>query len=235
MTRREFIGSGIGAMSIAAIGSPKRGRLGSRNVYDIWSQLPYDSEVEYLGSTGTQYIDTCYVGSSVSTQFSIEYRIEDLVTNKTVLGSRVNPSSRHCWVSFIPEGVQVGYGGAYYNVPLKIGIGSRIRVIGSIVNGRFQYVCENLLSGEINTWSSALMSFPCTNKYVFWNGVLSPKSMRLYSLRFWEFESSELAADYIPVRITNEYGETEGVLYDRVSGMFFHNIGTGSFIIGPDV
>ena len=40
--------------------------------------------------------------------------------------------------------------------------------------------------------------------------------------------------DFIPVRFTNSLGQTEGAMYDRVSGQLFGNSGTGEFIIGPD-
>ena len=40
--------------------------------------------------------------------------------------------------------------------------------------------------------------------------------------------------DLIPVRFTNELGQSEGAMYDRVSGQLFRNAGTGDFIIGPD-
>ena len=40
--------------------------------------------------------------------------------------------------------------------------------------------------------------------------------------------------DLIPVRFINELGETEGAMFDRVSGQLFGNAGTGAFIIGPD-
>ena len=40
--------------------------------------------------------------------------------------------------------------------------------------------------------------------------------------------------DAIPVRFTNESSQSEGAMYDRVSGQLFRNAGTGSFVIGPD-
>lgn len=43
-----------------------------------------------------------------------------------------------------------------------------------------------------------------------------------------------IARDSIAVRFTNELGETEGAMYDRVSGQLYRNAGTGAFIIGPD-
>ena len=43
-----------------------------------------------------------------------------------------------------------------------------------------------------------------------------------------------LVRDFIPVRFTNELGQSEGAMYDRVGGKLFRNVGTGNFIIGPD-
>ena len=43
-----------------------------------------------------------------------------------------------------------------------------------------------------------------------------------------------LVRDMIPVRFTNEAGQPEGAMYDRVSGELFRNQGTEAFIIGPD-
>lgn len=43
------------------------------------------------------------------------------------------------------------------------------------------------------------------------------------------YQSGVIVRDYIPVR-----DGTVGYLYDRVSGRFFGNAGTGAFIIGPD-
>ena len=43
-----------------------------------------------------------------------------------------------------------------------------------------------------------------------------------------------ILGSFIPVRFTNERGETEGAMYDKVSGQLYRNAGTGSFVIGPD-
>ena len=45
-----------------------------------------------------------------------------------------------------------------------------------------------------------------------------------------------LVRDFIPVRFTNELGQSEGAMYDRVSGELepFRNKGTGAFLWGPD-
>ena len=44
-----------------------------------------------------------------------------------------------------------------------------------------------------------------------------------------------LVRDFIPVRFTNELGQTEGAMYDKVSGTLFRNQGTGTFRYGNDL
>lgn len=44
-----------------------------------------------------------------------------------------------------------------------------------------------------------------------------------------------MLVDFIPVRFTNEQGQSEGAMYDRVTRRLFRNQGTGAFQWGPDV
>lgn len=54
-----------------------------------------------------------------------------------------------------------------------------------------------------------------------------------FSGRFWGgqiWDGTTLVRDFVPCRIG-----TTGYLYDRVSQTLFSNIGTGDFVLGPDV
>lgn len=55
---------------------------------------------------------------------------------------------------------------------------------------------------------------------------------RIYSCKLWQ--DNILVRDYIPVRFTNELGQSEGAMYDRVSKQLFRNQGTGAFLYGND-
>ena len=55
---------------------------------------------------------------------------------------------------------------------------------------------------------------------------------RFGNMRIWQNES--LVRDFIPVRFTNELGQSEGAMYDRVSRRLFRNAGTGAFLYGAD-
>jgi hypothetical protein len=62
--------------------------------------------------------------------------------------------------------------------------------------------------------------------YAFGNPKIKV-AMRLKYLKI--YENNELVQDLIPVR-----KGTIGYMYDKVSGQLFENIGSGSFILGPD-
>ena len=68
------------------------------------------------------------------------------------------------------------------------------------------------------------------------NGSSIPNNTQCYA----QISSASLSVagdgvfDFIPVRFTNEQNQSEGAMYDRVSGQLFRNAGTGAFTIGPD-
>ena len=55
--------------------------------------------------------------------------------------------------------------------------------------------------------------------------------LRICSIRI---ESETTVRNFQPVRFTNGLGQSEGAMYDRVSGQLFRNSGTGAFNYGND-
>ena len=62
-------------------------------------------------------------------------------------------------------------------------------------------------------------------------GTITPAKLKVKSIQIKQ--GGVTVRNFIPVRFTNEFGQTEGAMYDRVSGQLFRNQGTGSFVIGP--
>ena len=204
--------------------------LGARTA--AWSRkaLPYDAEVEYLGSTGTQWIDTRVNADS---NLSVEITMANAGTpfeNVNPIGAiLVTPICRH-HLNFnqVGEGRVINY---YF------GNGDYSRVLSNY----------NPTDGEIFTFkvdainktftvASFLDTFPndtFDTGLSYWlfgrNGTTPPylSSLRIYSAKLWDGNS--LVRDLIPVRV----GDV-GYLYDRVSGELFGNSGTGAFLIGLD-
>jgi len=180
------------------------------------AKLPYDAEVEYLESTGTQYIDTG-INPQSSTTWST-----DIVCL---------PNSGITYMSLIGYyytslGVQsVGITNQKWSqTSLSVDYANQTLVhadqIGQSFNG-IQGNSNNIGKGLLYLFNrtSLLNQYP-------WKG-------KIYSAKIWV--ESILVRDFIPVRFTNELGQSEGAMYDKVSGQLFRNQGTGAFLYGGDI
>ena len=202
--------------------------IASRNGI-IGNGLPYDREVEYLESTGTQLIDTMiYHNTSNTVKFKIRlpgltnawassysaYKDEDSATTR-IIRNGINRSS-----ILVYHGNKAGGGGALIN---------RDSVIG-----------DNTIQVYEGYTQPNLCAIKYINSEVYYNISLNsplvsilPATMKLFSSQFpgsrIYYFSIDNQCDFIPVR----KGKV-GYMYDKVSKRLFGNQGTGSFIIGPD-
>ena len=191
--------------------------------------LPYDAEVEYLESTGTQCIDTGYAPGTDVVAVSARYEFTGGVAYAaTVWGAQLatdrnwmaNQYSDRWWFG-TQQGQFAGSQGNYlHDVSWNINNGA---VSGS-VNGTMY---SGTYSGSVVSGHSVYL-FGCNA-----GGV----AQRVSSLKLYSYSLSDngkLVRDLIPVRFTNEQNQSEGAMYDRVSRKLFRNAGTGAFLYGPD-
>ena len=208
--------------------------LGARTGAWSGAPLPYDAEVEYLESTGTQWIDTYFKGSDV-----LDFKIDALVSSegdRTFFGARdtYDGDSSRIYNLVSPLKGRFGFGlsGQWNKWPqLGIVVGNRFwaKKTGNTV------IMSNGVSIEV---SSEKFETPYEIELFAMSTVTQkrhgqePLIGRIYSVSFSTYGTN--IGDFIPVRFTNELGETEGAMFDRVSGQIFRNAGTGAFIIGHD-
>ena len=185
--------------------------------------LPYDAEIEYLESSGSQYINTNqYLNTS---NFEIGY---------SVLGNRGHWGYVHNYVvngAWVTVDETTAFFGSWNNTD-KVSVSSYISSTentivyaqsGATINGTT--ISKNLnLRGVDNLASVPLLFFALHD---FYNNSLIYSNSKFKS--FYLKNNGELVVDMIPVRV----GQV-GYMYDRVSGQLFGNAGTGSFILGPD-
>lgn len=185
--------------------------------------MPYDAEVEYLESSGTQYIDTGVIPNE-TTEVDIVVSFKEKNTN-VYFGSRYDPY-RFCCASF-SSGNQFAFGMTKNAWP-----GTKT----TLSTGTFYTLTAKNGSYSVNgtTYSSTSQSsFPTAAKFLLFacrdgngNVFLSKISIKIIQIR----HNGVLIRDMIPVRVG-----TTGYMYDRVSGQMFGNDGTGDFVVGPDV
>lgn len=172
--------------------------------------LPFDAEVEYIESTGTQYVD---IGADTPTSgsISISYEISGYSANAAMFGQQTSSTPRVLvWITSASGGF--------------IDAGStRINYSNATVN--------------LAKTAYTAVSTPIP-RYIFTSATTNgdPRSpmaqARLKKLQIWD-ANDVLVRDFQPVRVGSGAGAV-GYLYDRVSGTLLGNAGTGNFPIGPD-
>lgn len=205
-------------------------KLGETNVSFVKSGnkfvFPYDAEIEYIESTGTQYIQlACNV--SAGTYFAVGGVVIPIYTSTqhdyAVFGanpydqfnaafySKNNTTNRITYLSIIGlNGASGGWGG----------------IIGTEVS--FELSTTEIVVDGVHTSNSRPLTGAITAFRIF-GGYQNNNSYPIRIKSFYIKKGNDTLYDLIPIRI----GQV-GYMYDKVSGQLFGNAGTGDFILGPD-
>lgn len=179
--------------------------------------LPYDSKIEYLEATGTQYIDTgilYFIGIIIVIN---AIYTANFSTTQVLAGAS---SAAGCWIGNNPQN-----GGTFGNSNGSLKASNVRTTLFNTYSSGWTY-----LFGNYTYISTRKTSNPKTSSiHLFGVGGDFLSSARIYSCQIHDVNNNALA-DFIPVRV----GQV-GYLYDRISGNLFGNAGTGSFTLGPDV
>lgn len=178
------------------------------------------TQLEYIESTGSQYIDTGFKPSGSS---RIVCDFQPLSTGMWIYGARHAASDRTFMTVAMSDNYRSDYNNSYslniqYDMSLRVTIDKNK---GSMTIGN-----------QTVSYSNAV--FVCEyNLYIFAGnsaGIPSTFSkMKLYSCKI--YDDNILVRDFIPCK--NKTGAVG--LYDTVNGVFYSNSGTGTFLAGPEV
>ena len=206
--------------------------LGARTAAWSGKPLPYDAEVEYLESTGTQYIDTGFKADR-STVVKCALSVVRRATNGYVVWGAAKGD---------------GSSGLYDAVALaeKYNNQSTLFLLDTYNNNNAQsisYGQDLLVECVLSDGSITINGTTTSHKYYVLNktadypiwvfgenlagNLFRPSQIKLRFLQI--MSNGVLVRDFIPVRRGNV-----GYLYDSVTGELFGNAGTGAFVIGPD-
>ena len=205
--------------------------LGARTAAWSGKSLPYDAEVEYLESTGKEWIDTGVI-PVVGYTYNIRFQSTGIVEHGYLFGVNWKDDDGvtkflglrrfQAQARFQALGFYIG------NVPYEEGLDYDIVINGG--NNGTQNIFKLSdgrsfsINGQItNTPTSPMYLLAVNNLY----GAAYKNKVHLYS--FSIEKSGDKIMDLIPVR-----KRSIGYMYDRVSGKLFGNQGTGAFIIGLD-
>lgn len=189
-------------------------------------ELSYQ-EVEYIESTGTQYIDT-----GIKTSNSLSFEIRTNYANGTLLGAQDNSNAEKCiaiagssnseYVRFLSDsagqflGIPVNTYG-FYDLTIKA--------------GKATLTYNNKPTDISLTTKNNTIDLPI---YIFARNVdgaasgYSPRKLFYFKV----YDNGTLVRDFIPV-----YRKSDGAigLYDLVGKSFYANAGTGTFLKGAEI
>lgn len=179
------------------------------------------TRLEYVQSSGTQYIDTGIVGS-YDTRVTAEFKILSIGSGTVfVFGSQANNNVRFC-LGITSAGVfRSDYGTEYISGP-SAATGTKYTV------DKNRNVCT-INGTAIN--SNAQTFTGTTNIYLFARSYssLSYANLKMYGCKI--YSNDVLVRDFIPCK------NASGVvgMWDDVNSIFYGNAGSGTFAAGPEV
>jgi hypothetical protein len=234
----------IGADSISLrLGSVEipKAYLGSELVYS--KELPYDAAIEYIGTTGTQYIDTGIIQSTTNFELTLVAQWTGNASSdfEAFFGYSNTPGSS------VPRFQLFKYNGKW-----TFGTNSTSISDISVDNNKHTFFVTGNASTNVETMSvdggtatngtssSEGLQGNTIHQYLGGrsnnDGTLGrPSSARFYYLNYKKFADAGhtiLTQEWnlIPVRI----GQV-GYMYDTVSGQLLGNSGSGNFVLGNDL
>lgn len=194
--------------------------------------LPYDSKVEYLESTGTQWID---LGVKIDTEIDVSLTFIPTADQGGysvgigIFGTRDGVNSRNISCYYTNSVVFCDYNSGSYAPYRALVSGSPIGkvLVFNLSKYRREITVNGVTTSNTTTYPSSFSEIQ--NARLLWvsgsDGAYSAKAIG----KLYQFSITGLM-QLIPVRVG-----TTGYMYDQVSGQLFGNLGTGNFILGPDV
>ena len=200
----------------------------------------YTKLVEYIESSGTQWINTGFSPTNKNVRIEVTYRFVSLPTGtnrRYVFGESYNDGKIRLQYAVGSEGnCFIGFGEKTVNNATFDSYDTN--TTHTIVCDGGVFSLDGVAKDEWNL-SNALLSTTDTNHpvYLFGHNVNNNSnpssylsSIRLYSCKIWD--QGELVRDFVPVSLTNG---TTVCLYDAVGEMFYYNAGSDNFTAGKDV
>ena len=181
--------------------------------------------IEYLESTGTQWIDTGVKGGLDSFSFNVKFSANYYNASQFYILGNFNQSGQS-GIMFDSVGKHDDIVFTYYvaNTPTMVKIGNKDDTLYISKKNNIIYFGNN--SFEIPSNTSKLRN---SNLCLYGTCIGTPYSAlgKIYYLQI--YDNDILVRDFIPVLDKN--GVT--CMFDKVERKFYYNAGTGDFIAGP--
>lgn len=196
------------------------------------------TRVEYLQSNGSQYINT-QVRGKVGVEAEIDVAAVSM-GDKTILGCRkdsgdtrffpVHWANNRWWKGWLRNDGDPASYWCKKSSDVDIVVGTRYHVRAVLKNGEQAFYVDGEVKGtpmsEVSDFDSGLdMYLFAANQYG--SGYFQTASAKIYAAKIWL--DGNLKREFVPCLDTND----KPAMYDRVSGGYFYNGGTGADFSTP--
>lgn len=196
----------------------------------LFRKQRYKRELLYLESTGTQYIDTCYIPNQDTRVITEHFYTKQPQNRGFLYGSGVSATDRafelYTWGN--------NWNSPYGNANIVITPKSSLFISGKIkIDKNKNNITITYSDGTSQAKSGSYMTFNTPrNMWLFAinRGNLSvdmrADCVRLYCCKI--YDNDNLVRDFIPVLDMDDVP----CMYDKVTDALFYNQGTGEFVYG---
>ena len=193
------------------------------------------TQLQYIASTGAQYIDTGVTLTSDNVVYEWEGRDDRTSGSATLFGGETSSGNKYTGLLF----GNVASRKAYIGSTGGINTMNYVSSAGEFYTWVFSINSDHTasLSKDGNTvanvsWSGSLNKTQTIALFANHNGSnyaeKNPAAFKYFKI----YDNNNLVFDGIPARRNSD---DELGLYDTVTGEFFTNAGTGTFVAGPDL
>lgn len=229
----------VNGQNVSRINGLKPRTFNGTNIFPALSRLPEAfQEVEFLQSTGTQYIDIGYKLTNFSKSI-IVIKLNDNVSNGSygMFGARADSDTNNFTERVFKDTNDLQIildfnNSSYSQYRLTANNLNNSDLYKTIVDKNERSIYENNVFLATNNTICSDTFTSLLNAYLFacngtnWNNAQA----KLYSCQI--YDNNVLVRDFVPC-----YRKADQVagLYDLVNGVFYTNAGTGTFIVGGNV
>ena len=197
------------------------------------SRLPQGyQEVEYIESSGTQFIDTGFVPND-NTEIILVFTNNNATTGNydCIFGTRTTASNDNTFALWIDTNRRFG---AFY---VTDGTGQALTLFPTSINAMTKHTA--VMKGRVAEIDSVSVTCPATSSspaYSFYIGACNTAGTADYFSKILIYESKIydneiLVRDFVPCYRKADY---VAGLYDLVNNVFYTNAGSGVFAVGAD-
>ena len=195
------------------------------------------TQLEYIESTGTQYIDTgVNADNKLKLDMDMEFTSKGISTYKNPFAAIYNTGALRLHINpNNASSVNVQTGPNNSNVPVFNGYPytTRFQSIIDILNKTITTRIDNTTQESTLTYTN---SFNLNMNFWLFRRNANSEDLKYYSYNklyyFRMYQNGTLVRDFIPCYRNSD---NEAGLYDLINNVFYTNQGTGKFIKGPSI